>query len=300
MEKSHNNDTFLGRWISGELSKEELSKFKETKAYKQFEFINKESQLLSGPEIDVEAALLEVKRSTKLKQKRSKAIRLWQTVGIAAVLVISVGLYLNSSKTYSNEVGSIQTIVLDDGSVIELNANSSVSHKRFFWLNNKLVKLKGEALFKVQKGNGFIVEASNNIVKVLGTEFNIKDRINFELTCYEGQVELSNKDEAFSAKTLTKGMQVNILNNVLTETTLQENSPSWLSRVSKFNAQPLYLVLEELSQYFNISFNTKNIDTDRLYSGSFKHHDLDLALKSTLVPMGIKYQKEQDTYILSD
>lgn len=300
MMKNYDNDTFLGRWIAGELSEEELTHFKKTETYKQFKLINEESQLLSGPEIDVEAALQKVKQNIKSETSKAKTIRLWQAISIAAILIISLGFFMNSSKTISNGIGDIKTIVLEDGSEINLNANSRISYKRFFWSNTKIVNLTGEAYFTINKGDNFKVETSKGTVEVLGTEFNIKDRTVFELKCYEGKVKFSQKNKTVYAEVLTKGMQINIEDHRIENLTFKEDIPYWIKGVSKFVEEPIYLVLEELSHYFDVEFDAKNIDANRLFSGSFEHKDLDLALRSTLVPMGIQYTLEESTFILSE
>ncbi|MFC0604211.1 FecR family protein [Winogradskyella pulchriflava] len=300
MENYDTDETFLARWIAGELSEEELIAFKKTEAYKQYKLINEESRQLSGPDIDVEAALQSVKQKLEPKPSKPKTIRLWQTISAAAILIISLGLFLNSSKTISNGIGETQTIVLEDGSEVNLNANSSVVFKRFFWSNDKTVNLTGEAYFTVTKGDGFKVETSKGTVKVLGTEFNIKDRTNFELKCYEGKVEFSQNNKQLPSRILTRGMQISIENSDVKDVTFNEDEPSWKKGFSKFEEQPLYLVLEELTQYFDVTFNTKNVNVDRLFSGSFDHKNIDIALKATLVPMGIKYKLEQNVYILSE
>lgn len=301
MKKNYDtDDTFLGRWIAGELSEEELNNFKKTETYKQFKIINEESKQLSSPDIDVEDALQKVKQKLKPKPLKSKTNRLWETIGIAAILIISLGFFMNSSKTYSNGIGEVQTIVLEDGSEVNLNVNSSLSFKRFFWSNNKTVNLTGEAYFTVNKGDDFKVETSKGVVKVLGTEFNIKDRANFELKCYEGKVEFFQKNKNSPSKILTKGLQINIEEGNIKGFTFKEDIPFWRKGVSKFDEQPLYAVLEELSNYFDVKFDTKNISTDRLYSGSFEHKNINIALKATLAPMGIKYKLENNVYILSE
>ena len=57
MEKYKTDDTFLARWIAGELSEEERIEFEKTDAYKQFNIINKEAQNIAPLTIDVETAL---------------------------------------------------------------------------------------------------------------------------------------------------------------------------------------------------------------------------------------------------
>ncbi|WP_420572896.1 FecR family protein [Kordia sp.] len=294
------DESFLGRWIAGELSEEERIAFEKTNAFKQFDIINKEAQLLDGPEIDVESALQTVKNKLAATPKKNKVIKLWRTISVAAVIIISTGIFLTSSKTYTTGNGESQTITLADGSIINMNANSSISHKRFFWTSNKTVALTGEAYFSITKGDDFSVETSKGTIAVLGTEFNIKDRTNFELKCYEGKVQFTQNNQNNNAFILTKGMQVFITKDTLEENIFNEETPAWKKGVSNFTQQPLSEVLEELSLYFNITFDATKVDTNRLFSGSFYHTELNSALKATLVPMGITFKQEGEKIILSE
>ncbi|WP_303318466.1 FecR family protein [Flavivirga abyssicola] len=294
------DDTFLGRWIAGELSKDELKAFEQSEAFKQFEIINRESQLLVGPNVDTEAALLIVKQKLQTSSKTSKVKQLWYSIAVAAVLIISLGLYLTSNKTYTTAIGEKQTITLADGSVINLNANSSLSHKRFFWLNNKTVKLTGEAYFKIKKKGPFVVNTSKGDINVLGTEFNVKDRTQFEIKCYEGKIRFTKLNNIDTTKvfTLTKGSQILLDHNTIKEQTFKEDTPDWKTGISKFTDQPLSIVLEELTYLYPITFNINTIDTKRLFSGSFTHNNLENALQTTLIPMGITYQKAKDSHVI--
>ncbi|WP_299886097.1 FecR family protein [uncultured Lacinutrix sp.] len=297
-ENYDTDDTFLGRWIAGELSEQERIAFEKTKAYKQFNIINKEVQLLEGPNIDTEAALKAVKLKLKSKQKRTNVIKLWQSITVAAIIIISSGLFLNSSKTYTTAIGETQNITLADGSIVNLNANSSITLKRFFWNNDRQLNLTGEAYFTVTKGNDFIVNTSKGIVKVLGTQFNIKDRSFFELKCYKGKVSFNKLDDLTKTFILTKGMQVNISDSKINEGIFEEQAPKWKQGVSSFKAQPFSIVLEELSNYYSVTFETSSINTNRLFTGNFSHKNLDTALKTTLVPMGITYKKSSNENII--
>lgn len=300
MKNYETDESFLGRWIAGELSEDERIAFEKTDAYKQFVLINREAQLLEGPTIDVEGALQNVKNKLAEPSKRSRVIKMWRTISVAAIIIISTGIFLTSSKTYTTGAGESQTITLADGSTVNLNANSSISHKRFFWSSNKNVQLQGEAYFTITKGDNFSVETSQGTVAVLGTEFNIKDREDFILKCYEGKVKFTQNNKEKNAFILTKGMQVTVSETILKEATFSEETPTWKNGVSHFSQQPLSKVLEELSLYFDITFDTSNVDTNRLFSGSFYHEDLENALKATLVPMGIRYIKENDNIVLSE
>jgi ferric-dicitrate binding protein FerR (iron transport regulator) len=298
MKNYDTDESFLGRWIAGELSEEERIAFEQTDAFKQFDVINREAQLLEGPTIDVEGALTTVKEKLNNTSKKGKLIRLWRNISIAAIVILSTGIFLTSSKTYTTGIGELKTVFLADGSTVDLNANSSISYKRFFWSANKTVTLDGEAYFTVTKGDDFKVETSKGIVAVLGTEFNIKDRSNFELKCYEGKVKFTqNTNETYI---LTKGMQVSITENNTKESSFTEEAPAWKKGISTFSQQPLSDVLTELSLYFNITFDASKVNTNREFSGSFYHSDVNNALKATLIPMGIKYTQEGTKIILSE
>jgi len=298
-EKYNTDDSFLGRWIEGKLSPEELEAFKKSDVYKQYKAINDESQKLSGPDIDVDSAFNKVRNTLNPGKKEAKVVNLKLAIGIAALLIILLGIFSFYDKTYENGIGKTQTIVLSDGSEVILNVNSSLSHRRFFWSLDKTVELKGEAYFKIEKGDGFSVSTSKGIVNVLGTKFNLKNWDDLELSCFEGRVEYKPNAPNSKSKILTKGMKIIDRTDRITESVFSNNSPSWLDGRSDFENKPLYMVLEELSNYYNIEFNVDGIDTNRLYNGSFVHNDLELALKSTLSAMNIKYTKQDDVYILS-
>ncbi len=299
MDKNYNtDDTFLARWISGELSEAERVAFEKTEAYKQFDIINKESQLLAGPDIDTEAALKLVTLKLQEQQKKPKIIRLWYVVAASIVILISLGTFLNSSKTHITGIGEKTHITLSDGSKVHLNANSSVSYKRFFWLGNKEVNLRGEAYFSVEKGDGFTVNTSKGHISVLGTQFNIKDRNELEVKCYEGKVSFIKSANASKTYILTSGMQVNVNDEHIYEGHFNHETPNWKDGISKFVNQPLSKVLEELTYIYPITFKTNSINTDRLFSGSFTHNNLNTALQTTLVPMGITYKKSPTSNVI--
>lgn len=295
------DDTFLGRWISGELSEEERIAFEKTKAFKQFDIISKESQHLKGPDIDTEKALKIVKHKLKKQVKKPKIIKLWQSIAIASIIVISLGLFLTSTKTYTVAIGETQTIILDDGSTVELNSNSSLTHKRFFWNQNKAVKLNGEAYFNIVSGEGFEVHTSKGLITVLGTQFNVKDRAIFNLICFEGKVSFM-PDDSKKKYILPEKSQIRIIDSKIKNDSFEDDTPDWKNGFTTFEAQPLSLVLEELKNHFRIEFDTKLIKVDRLFSGSFNNSDLSLALETTLTPMGILYKKSErgNTIILSE
>lgn len=298
MEQNYEDDTFLGRWIEGDLSEEERVAFEKTDIHKQYMIINREAQLLEGPEIDTEAALLKVSQKIKSPEKVFRLKPYWFLAAAVVLLLISFGIF-NSSKTYSTQNGEQLIVNLEDGSSIQLSANTTLSHKRFFWSSNKEVNISGEAYFTITKGDDFKVQTSQGTIAVLGTEFNINDRKNlFEIKCYEGKVQftVANKSDSFI---LTKGKSVRLINQKIIPENFEETKPNWLTSTSVFKDQPFHKVIAELSLYYDVSFNTDAINTDRIYSGSFTHTDLKTALETTLTPMGITYKISENKKMIT-
>lgn len=111
-------------------------------------------------------------------------IKSWQRVAavLTAFLIVSVLvlLALNQKVEYKSAWGQNKKIVLPDGSIVVLNANSSVSHPSN-WNDDKPreIWLKGEAFFSVtHKSNSqkFIVHTDDLDVQVLGTKFDVNTR----------------------------------------------------------------------------------------------------------------------------
>lgn len=304
MKNYETDDTFLARWIAGELSEEERIAFEKTEAFKQFDRVNKESQLLEGPIIDTEAALQKVKARLGTQENKSDvvSIKRWYAIAATIIVMIGLGVFINSSKTYTTGIGEQISITLADGSTVDINANSTLSHKRFFWDDAKEVYLTGEGYFAITKGDDFKVHTSQGTIAVLGTQFTIKDRSVFEVKCYEGRIQFTNANSTFVSKILTKGMTISIVNDELIESSFKEQVPIWKDGTSAFVDQPISVILEELMNYYPVTFEYATIDTTRLFTGSFTHDNLETALQATLIPMGIMYKKSalENTIILSE
>lgn len=176
MENHFKDSTFLARWISGELTPEELNDFNNSKDYQALNKINEASKLLETPSYNSEALFnsLKTKINTKQQDKAPTVIKLIPTwvYGVAASIVLAFGLfyYLNTNKHFETSFSEQLAIVLPDDSKVQLNANSQLDFKSRNWDNNRVLNLNGEAFFDVKKGAKFKVLTQQGIVEVLGTE----------------------------------------------------------------------------------------------------------------------------------
>lgn len=99
-------------------------------------------------------------------------------------------------------LGEKTELVLTDGSKIWLNSETRFRYPESFSKNTRDVYLEGEAFFDVIKNpkKPFIVHANEVNIKVLGTEFNLKNYPydnTLETTVVKGKVLLSQADENY-------------------------------------------------------------------------------------------------------
>ncbi|TMU56525.1 FecR family protein [Flagellimonas algicola] len=109
--------------------------------------------------------------------------------------------------------GQIFNLELSDGTIVHLNAGSSIKYPINFIKNhNREVFLNGEAYFKVAKDveHPFIVSAGEVAVEVLGTEFNVssyEEDSEINTVLVEGSVSMSNISESNESLILEPGFK---------------------------------------------------------------------------------------------
>ncbi len=91
--------------------------------------------------------------------------------------------------------GRIFSIILDDGTKVWINSQTTIKYPAQFLDNERVVYVDGEAFFDVKSdGRKFIVKTQNYSINVLGTKFNISSYSNdnhASTTLIEGSVMLS-------------------------------------------------------------------------------------------------------------
>ena len=128
--------------------------------------------------------------------RASTSIRRWIVPLGAAASVALIALIawpnLFSKSTYRTSRGEQQSIVLSDGSVVQLNTLSTLAIH--FDKNRRRVELlQGEALFRVAHDSGrpFDVQTPFAVVRAVGTEFNVYNRTNStQISVIEGKVRV--------------------------------------------------------------------------------------------------------------
>ncbi|SKB24796.1 FecR family protein [Maribacter arcticus] len=297
-------ENYLAKWLNDELTEAELAEFKKSEAFETYQKIKDSASNLEAPEFDMDKAWSSIEPLKTAEDTKVFILtpfkKFLRVAAVIAVLLTGSFFYLSTlSESFTTDYAENKTISLPDTSEVILNAESELTFSKNKWESNRNVNLKGEAFFKVAKGQKFTVATDQGLVTVLGTQFNVETRKEyFEVTCFEGLVSVTMDGKETQ---LPAGNSLLMLNGKSTMLKAAINGkPTWLSNESSFKSIPLNYVIDELQRQYNIKITTKNINTSQLFSGSFSNENLELALKSISVPLQIKFNLDGNKVLFYD
>lgn len=296
------NKDLISKWLNHELTTREMAEFKESPDYHRYKDIVENSARFEKPHFDEQKGLQDLKaRLSSPSETPVRRLNFSSYYKIAAVLVVvfasGIFFWLNSPEIITTGASEMAVLELPDQSTVKLNAGSRIKYSPSKWEKQRTVRLNGEAFFEVEKGKKFTVESNQGEVTVLGTKFNIKDREGyFEVYCYEGAVKVNIGNREVILK---KGKAIKVIEGDLQRVqTFDKAAPGWTFQESDFNAVPLLQVITELERQFDITIETRNVDQDQLFTGSFTHDKKELALKAVTIPLQLKYSIKSDKKVL--
>ena len=294
-----NKETLISKWLNNDLNDQELEAFKRLEDYDDLVKLNDSMQAFKADDYDTSRELESVLKTIKTSKKQSIH---WVKpfMRAAAILTICFSLYYYTTTidtTITTEFAQKTTIELPDASSVSLNAKSLLAFNKNSWKNEREVTLEGEAFFKVAKGSSFHVLTKSGIVTVYGTQFNVKQRDNyFEVICYEGLVGVSYNSQEIKLKPGDSFLIID--GKQIAKEKEKRTIPSWLNNESTFKSLPYKEVIAEFERQYHVDITLVNIDTNQLFTGSFAHNNLEVALKAITLPLHVTYSKTNRTIIL--
>lgn len=278
------------KWLANDLTPEEQKAFDELPEAAFYTEIIQEATRFKAAD-QIKAAPFKIIES-KLDGDTNKSVRFLRTfMRVAAILVLGFSIYYfypDHTITVTTDLAQTEHITLPDNSIVQLNEKSELSYNKKKWSNTRIVHLKGEAFFDVEKGQKFDVMTTNGSVQVLGTEFNvISSGTRIEVICYEGKVLVTRDDHIVQ---LSPGNGVIIDDGLKKDLAIAVSQPPWIQEKSVFSRAPIKDVFSELEQQYEIPIHTMAIDTTLLFTGAFDHDNLDNALKAITAPLNLTYE----------
>jgi ferric-dicitrate binding protein FerR (iron transport regulator) len=222
---------------------------------------------------------------------------LWQWA-IAAAAALTLVVWFNSliiSDHVYAQAGEQQIVNLPEESVVTLNAGSSIAYKSKSFQQDRILRLDGEAFFKVKPGSSFTVKTEYGSVTVLGTSFNIISRPGrFEVSCYTGKVRVENKSQDQVVITPGEKSTQRMDDLKFNQTTFIPNGehPEWIEGKFTFDDQPLDIVFNELERQYDVKVKLAPGMDKLKYTGLFESGDLEKAISLITWPRHLKSKVE--------
>lgn len=232
----------------------------------------------------------------------------------ASILVIcAAGLFFynkhNTTSPQWNEIvvakGKTQKMTLPDGTLVVINAGSSLKYNTGFGVKERNVVLDGEALFDIAKSKNsipFIVSAAGFTIRDIGTVFNVrayKEDKAFETSVLEGEVSVEGKisgQESEESKVFVSANQLirikqnkinsTVVTNKIVQTTNrikplqiidltkedQNEYNGWMNDIVAFNDTSFDDISRTLDRRFNVNILLEDAALSNFhYTGTFKN-----------------------------
>ena len=190
----------------------------------------------------------------------------------------------------SNPRGMKTTILLSDGTKVKLNSETSLRYPEYFSDSVRIVYLKGEAFFEVERDESkpFIVISKGIRTKVLGTSFDIRaypDEVELSVGVVEGKVQVTGTDKSGVS------LDHQLLPNQITMIDFNKKTAhkadfnpdeltAWTSWVLKFRNRSLKSIFSEIEKWYAVEVVAgSNIDLSQSFSGSFENEPLKAVLE---------------------
>nr|WP_321485757.1 FecR domain-containing protein [uncultured Draconibacterium sp.] len=161
-------------------------------------------------------------------------------------------------------------IVLEDSTEVWLNAESKLIYPEKFSLKERKVTVTGEAYFKVShdEDRPFFVETDGQLVRVYGTEFNIRSYNEDQqvyTTLVTGSISLTKANDKSGELMLTPGYQALFDKDnaeTFVKTVNTDIVTSWRGGRFVFEEQNLGQIMQDLSRWylFDYQFEEKSLE----------------------------------------
>jgi len=301
--KNIENEFFLSQWIEGNLTDTELKNLVSESDFNAFKKLKEGLAIYAELDKPLDDSFKNIQHKIASKKEvKVRTLNYKWIASIAAMIIFFVGFYTvlgSDAVLNSTNFGEQKTVALLDGSQVILNAKSAINYSKKDWKTNREVFLTGEAFFKVKKGSKFTVKTKNGEVTVLGTEFTVNATDDFfEVICFSGKVAVLHNDKKY-VLTPTKAFR-KINGNAIEDLEYTEKTPTWVLGESSYKSVPLKYVIADFEKQYNIKINSDKIDNLVIYTGSFDHKNIDLALKTVFATLDVIYKKSSSKLIILD
>jgi transmembrane sensor len=209
-------------------------------------------------------------------------IKIYKSKGLLTYVVESPRIPVKSTArnhTISVPKGRQYRVNLPDGSKVWLNNATALSFPIAIPNNDRIVELIGEAYFEVTKMNNkpFSVVSNNQIIKVLGTHFNVNSYADEELvktTVLEGSVQVvsinSTSKREIKKVLLKPGQQSQVtpIDGNLKISKAGNEVTAWKAGYFDFNHEDIKGIMRKIARWYDLEVQYEGKISEEKFVGS--------------------------------
>ncbi|WP_424961330.1 FecR family protein [Ekhidna sp.] len=227
-------------------------------------------------------------------------------IAASIVLLAAVGIvffWAQNDKIERLVADQMQEQILQDGSIVTLNAASELSFpKAFSDADTREVELKGEAFFEVEKNPAkpFIIKTPTVEVEVLGTSFTVTSRegeSTSSVIVASGSVAVKYGSNRLELRPNEKAVLDRATGQLFKLTNDDPNYLSWKTKQFIFDDTSLENVVTNLSNAYqvNIQLRSENISKCPV-TVSFDNQSLDTILEVLKATLDLSIEKTSEGF----
>lgn len=244
----------------------------------------------------------ELSDSGQASQVSTLWIRIGQSYNVAAILIITFGMsflfnFFHKTPVQPVPVAEINTIIkstdkgeklnfkLPDGSLVFMNSGSEISFPEKFDSAARVVQLKGEAFFEVNKSHPgpFQVISDDLTTTALGTSFNINNHKPslLSISLVTGKVKVENGITRENIL-LVPGQQLQYAegtNKTVVGSFNEKEVTGWMSGVLQFSLASFEEVRQELERWYGVNIQVSGKPARKWHlTGEYQNQNLEVVL----------------------
>lgn len=201
--------------------------------------------------------------------------------GTVAYTAGSDGQIVNAATAYNTlttKKGEQFPLILSDGTEVILDAASSITFPVLFTGKQRVVRVTGQAYFKVvhNEHQPFEVLVKDQSIKDIGTEFNVNaydDEGVVKTTLLEGSVKVS---KASAAVVLIPGQQSQVTDNSNMITVVKnadvQSVVAWKNGLFQYNNASIQEVMRQVARWYNVDIQYEGTIPQREFSGKMQRN----------------------------
>ncbi|GHV20116.1 anti-sigma factor [Bacteroidia bacterium] len=215
---------------------------------------------------------------------------------------------INETKQLLNKLivpkGKRSALILSDGSKIWINSGTTLEYPTEFDKKKREINIHGEIYIEVAKNEDqpFFVNTPSFSVEVLGTRFNVsayREDPNQSVVLVEGSVNV--KTQTKKTATLQPDQMLLISSDIFqTKRVNVYDYISWKDGLLQFQSEPLGLILNRLSRYYDVKIEYESEIRNMYCTGKLVlFDDFENVLKTITNTIPVRYEQREDKIIFN-